>query len=176
MAITTTLNGVFNDVRYPIAQATADGWLPKFFAKENRFGIPTRIYIYTLVIVLVPITLDMSIVTITNIFQVITFFMNVTIVYSIAQMPKKYPDAWLNNKFHLSKGALYAFCTVSIMIYTIIFVKGIVSIKPVYAVAAVAVMVCFILLGVHLSKRGGIHVETSVWASSENEESEGGNQ
>ena len=33
-----------------------------------------------------------------------------------------------------------------------------------YAVAAVAVMVCFILLGVYLSKRGGIHVETSVWA------------
>ena len=172
MAITTTLNGVFNDVRYPIAQATADGWLPKFFAKENRFGIPTRIYIYTLVIVLIPITLDMSIVTITNIFQVITFFMNVTIVYSIAQLPKKYPDAWLNNKFHLSKVALYVFCTVSITIYTIIFVKGIISIKPVYAVVAVAVMVFFILLGVHLSKRGGIHVETSVWASSENEELE----
>lgn len=176
MAITTTLNGVFNDVRYPITQATADGWLPKFFAKENRFGIPTRIYIYTLVIVLIPITLDMSIVTITNIFQVITFFMNVTIVYSIAQMPKKYPDAWLNNKFHLSKWALYVFCTVSITIYTIIFVKGIISIKPVYAVVAVAVMVFFILLGVHLSKHGGIHVETSVWASSENEELEGGKQ
>ena len=157
MAITTTLNGVFNDVRYPITQATVDGWLPKS-------------------IVLLPILLDMSIVTITNIFQVITFFMNVTIVYSIAQMPKKYPEAWAKNKFHLSKGALYAFCTVSIMIYTIIFVKGIVSIKPVYAVAAVAVMVCFILLGVYLSKRGGIHVETSVWASSENEEPEGGNQ
>lgn len=125
---------------------------------------------------LLPILLDMSIVTITNIFQVITFFTNVTIVYSIAQMSKKYPEAWAKNKFRLSKSALYAFCTVSIMIYTIIFVKGIVSIKPVYAVAAVVVMVCFILLGVYLSKRGGIHVETSVWASSENEEPEGGNQ
>lgn len=176
MAITTTLNGVFNDVRYPITQATVDGWLPKSIAKENRFGIPTPIYIYTLIIVLLPIMLDMSIVTITNIFQVITFFMNVTIVYSIAQMPKKYPEAWSRNKFHLSKGALYAFCTISIIIYTIIFMKGIISIKPVYAVAAVAVMIFFILLGVYLSKRGGIHVETSVWANSGNEESEGGDQ
>lgn len=176
MAITTTLNGVFNDVRYPITQATVDGWLPKFIAKENRFGIPTPIYIYTLIIVLMPILLDMSIVTITNIFQVITFFMNVTIVYSIAQMPKKYPVAWGKNKFHLSNGALYAFCTTSIIIYTIIFIKGIISIKPVYAVAAVAVMIFFILLGVYLSKRGGIHVETSVWASSENEEVEGEDQ
>lgn len=176
MAITTTLNGVFNDVRYPITQATVDGWLPKSLAKENRFGIPTPIYIYTLIIVLLPILLDMSIVTITNIFQVITFFMNVTIIYSIAQMPKKNPEAWGRNKFHLSKSALYAFCTVSIIIYTIIFIKGIISIKPVYAVAAVAVMVFFILLGVYLSKRGGIHVETSVWASDGDEESEGGDQ
>lgn len=76
MAITTTLNGVFNDVRYPVTQATVDGWLPKAIAKENRFGIPTPIYIYTLIIVLLPILLDMSIVTITNIFQVITFFMD----------------------------------------------------------------------------------------------------
>ena len=53
---------------------------------------------------------------------------------------------------------------------------GIISIKPVYAVAAVAVMIFFILLGVYLSKRGGIHVETSVWASSENEEVEGEDQ
>lgn len=176
MAITTTLNGVFKDVGYPITQATKDGWLPKFFSKENRFGIPTRIYTYTLIIVLLPILMDMSIVTITNIFQVITFFMNVTIVYSIAQMPKKYPDAWAKNKFHLSKGALYAFCGISIFIYTIIFVKGIFSIKLVYAVAAIAVMVAFILLGVYLSKRGGIHVETSVWASGAAQEEKGEKQ
>ena len=71
---------------------------------------------------------------------------------------------------------LPALRTTSIIIYTIIFIKGIISIKPVYAVAAVAVMIFFILLGVYLSKRGGIHVETSVWASSENEKVEGEDQ
>lgn len=40
MAIITTLNGVFNDVRYPIAQAAKDGWLPKGILKANRFGAP----------------------------------------------------------------------------------------------------------------------------------------
>lgn len=173
MAIITTLNGLFNNVRYPVTQAAADGWLPKSIVKENRFGIPTPVYLYTLAIVILPILLDMSIVTITNIFQVITFFSNVTIVWSIAQMPKKYPEAWAKNKFHLSKGALYAFCTVSILIYTVIFIKGIISIRPIYAAAAVVIMVGFILLGVYLAKRGGIHVETSVWASSESEETEG---
>lgn len=97
MAIITTLNSVFNDVRYPLAQAAKDGWLPKFILKENRFGAPYLIYTYTLIVVLIPIVTDMSIVTITNIFQVITFFMNVTVVYAISRLPKRYPEAWAKN-------------------------------------------------------------------------------
>ena len=42
----------------------------------------------------------------TNIFQVITFFMNVTVVYAISRLPKKYPDTWKKNKFHLSSAGL----------------------------------------------------------------------
>ena len=160
MAIITTLNGVFNDVRYPLAQAAKDGWLPKFILKENRFGAPYLIYTYTLIVVLIPIVTDMSIVTITNIFQVITFFMNVTVVYAISRLPKRYPEAWAKNKFHFSNGA---FCTVSIIIYTVIFVKGIFSIKVSYAVAAVIVMLALILIGIYLTKKGGIRIETSLW-------------
>ena len=127
MAIITTLNGVFNDVKYPVAQAAKDGWLPKAILKENRFGAPYLVYTYTLIVVILPILVDMSIVTITNIFQVITFFMNVTVVYAIAQLPKKYSKAWEKNRFHLSKNGLYGFCGVSIIIYTIIFIKGVFS-------------------------------------------------
>lgn len=60
----------------------------KVYFKENRFGAPYLIYTYTLIVVLIPIVTDMSIVTITNIFQVITFFMNVTVVYAISRLPK----------------------------------------------------------------------------------------
>ena len=172
MAIITTLNGVFNDVRYPIAQAAKDGWLPKVILKENRFGAPFLIYTYTLIVVLLPIIFDMSIVTITNIFQVITFFMNVTVVYAISRLPKKYPDAWSKNKFHLKKGGLYAFCTISIIIYTVIFVKGIFSIKPAYAVSAVIVMAALILIGIYLTNKGGIRIETSIWQPSEEEKND----
>ena len=172
MAIITTLNGVFNDVRYPIAQAAKDGWLPKGILKENRFGAPYLIYTYTLIVVLLPIIFDMSIVTITNIFQVITFFMNVTVVYAISRLPKKYPDTWKKNKFHLYSAGLYVFCTISIIIYTIIFIKGIFSIKLVYAVAAVIVMVALILIGVYLTRKGGIRIETSIWQPAEEEKNE----
>ena len=170
MAIITTLNGVFNDVKYPLTQAAKDGWLPKFILKENHFGAPYLVYVYTLIVVVLPIAFDMSIVTITNIFQIITFFMNVTVVYAISCLPKRYPEAWAKNKFHLSNGGLYAFCAISIIIYTIIFVKGIFSILPVYAIAAVVVMIALILIGIYLTKKGGIHIETSIWPPSEEDE------
>ena len=169
MAIVTTLNGVFNDTRYPIAQAAKDGWLPKGILKENRFGAPYLIYIYTLVIVLLPIIFDMSIVTITNIFQVISFFMNVAVIYAISRLPKKYPDTWKKNKFHFSNAALYIFCAISVIIYTVIFIKGILSVQPVYAIVAVAVMIALIILGIYLTKKGGIRIETSIWEPSEEE-------
>lgn len=169
MAITTTLNGVFNDVRYPITQAAKDGWLPKAILKENRFGAPFLVYTYTLVVVILPIVFDMSIVTITNIFQVITFFMNVTVVYAISRLPKKYPTAWKKNHFHLSGSALYFFCGLSIVIYSIIFIKGIFSIQISYAVAAVAVMAVLILIGIYLTRKGGICIETSIWEPKEEE-------
>ena len=170
MAIITTQNGVFNDVRYPITQAANDGWLPKKILKTNRKGMPYLIYTYTLIVILLPIICDMSIVTITNIFQVISFFMNVTVVYAISQVPKKYPEAWKNNKFRLKTPMLYVFCGISILIYTTIFIKGILSEKPIYAASAVVIMVCLIVLGIYLSKRGGIQVETSVWPPKTEEE------
>lgn len=169
MAIVTTLNGVFNDVRYPVSQAAKDGWLPKSILRENRFGAPYLIYLYTLIIVILPIAFDMSIVTITNIFQVITFFMNVTVVYAIAQLPRKHPVAWAKNRFGFSKAKLYGFCGVSIVIYSIIFIKGILSIQPVYAIAAIVVMALLIIIGVYLTRKGGIRIETSIWEPAEEE-------
>ncbi len=169
MAIVTTLNGVFNGTRYPVAQAAKDGWLPKWILKENRLGAPYIIYIYTLIIVLLPIVFDMSIVTITNLFQVISFFMNVAVIYAISRLPKKYPDTWKKNRFHFSNGVLYLFCTISTIIYTVIFIKGILSVKPIYAITAVIVMIALILLGIYLTKKGGIRIETSIWEPSEEE-------
>ena len=110
---------------------------PGILGRGDMFAIAVGI------VVLLPIIFDISIVTITNIFQVITFFMNVTVVYAISRLPKKYPEAWSKNKFHLKKGGLYAFCTISIIIYTVIFMKGIFSIKPAYAVSAVIVIIAY---------------------------------
>lgn len=64
---------------------------------------------------------------------------------------------------HTTKGCVPLSSDVSIIIYTVIFVKGIFSIKVSYAVAAVIVMLALILIGIYLTKKGGIRIETSLW-------------
>ena len=39
-----------------------------------------------------------------------------------------------------------------------------------YAIAAVVVMVALIVIGIYLTKRGGIRIETSIWEPSEEED------
>lgn len=50
--------------------------------------------------------------------------------------------------------------------------KGIFSIKPAYAVSAVIVMVALIPIGIYLTNKGGIRIETSIWQPSEEENNE----
>ncbi|MFR3006809.1 MAG: hypothetical protein ACLTML_16425 [Blautia faecis] len=83
---------------------------PGILGRGDMFAIAVGI------VVLLPIIFDMSIVTITNIFQVITFFMNVTVVYAISRLPKKYPEAWSKNKFHLKKAVSMLFAR-SVLLY-----------------------------------------------------------
>lgn len=89
---------------------------PERNSEGKSFWCTILIYTYTLIVVLLPIIFDMSIVTITNIFQVITFFMNVTVVYAISRLPKKYPEAWSKNKFHLKKAVSMLFAR-SVLLY-----------------------------------------------------------
>lgn len=53
-----------------------------------------------------------------------------------------------------------------------IFVKGIFSIKLAYAVSAVIVMAALILIGIYLTNKGGIRIETSIWQPSEEEKND----
>ena len=61
------------------------------------------------------------------------------------------------------------FAQFSTIIYTVIFMKGIFSIKP--APPAI-VMVALILIGIYLTNKGGIRIETSISQFVEEENNE----
>lgn len=114
MALTTTLNTGLSSNMYPIRQACHDGWLPRSFAVENKYGIPWKIMTYEYLIALIPIMLNFNISTITNNIQLIYTFINVFTIIGIWNIPKKYPEAWAKSRFHMPNGLFYLFMCIAI--------------------------------------------------------------
>lgn len=163
MALTTTLNTGLSSNMYPLRQACHDGWLPKSFAKENKFGIPWKIMTYEYLIALIPIMLDFNISLITNNIQLVYTFINVFTILGIWNIPKKYPEAWGRSKFHMSNGLFYTFMCLAIAVNGVIFVKSIVALSGPVAIGNSLLLGAAVVLGLVTSKKGNVEIETSVW-------------
>ncbi len=163
MALTTTLNTGLSSNMYPIRQACHDGWLPRSFAKSNRFGIPWKIMTYEYLIALIPILLNFNISLITNNIQLIYTFINVFTILGIWNIPKKYPEAWKKSKMHMPNGLFYFFMCVALAINGVIFIKAILALSAPVAIGNSLLLVTAVVLGLVVSKKGKVEIETSVW-------------
>ncbi|MGW8114553.1 APC family permease [Caproicibacterium sp. NSD3] len=165
MAIITTINPMFNNLRYGFEQATIDGWFPKSLMKHNRYGMPWIIYLVYAAILLIPNLLGLNIVMITNIYQFLSYFTYMTVIYCAFRIPSRYPDAFKQNLFHLNKPAMYVICTLSAIAYTIVFIKAAIKISPICLLIAIIFVIVVILVSNHLIKNKKLHIVTSVWPS-----------
>ena len=165
MAIVTTINPMFNNLRYGFEQATIDGWFPKALMRHNRHGMPWIIYLVYAAILLIPNLLGLDIVMITNIYQFLSYFTYMTVIYCAFRIPTRYPEAFRRNLFHLNKPAMYVICALSAIAYTIVFIKAAVKISPVCLLIAVVFIVVVILASNYLIKNKKLHIVTSVWPS-----------
>lgn len=163
MALTTTLNTGLSSGIYPIRQACLDGWLPRKFASENRFGVSWKILTYMFLLATIPLILNFDITMITNNIQLVYTFINVFTMISIMNMPKKYPDAWAKSKLHMPKGLFMFFIFLSLAINAVIFVKSIFALTAPVAIGNCIVLGGAIVAGFVVSKRGNVRIETSVW-------------
>ncbi len=165
MAILTTLNPMFNNLRYGFEQATIDGWFPKVLMRHNRYGMPWIIYLVYAAILLIPNLLGLNIVMITNIYQFLSYFTYMTVIFCAFRIPTRYPDAFKRNLFHLSKPAMYVICALSAIAYTVVFIKAAIKISPICLLIAVIFIAVVILASNYLIKNKKLHIVTSVWPS-----------
>jgi APA family basic amino acid/polyamine antiporter len=163
MALTTTLNANFSMNMYPLRQACRDGWLPRSFATENRYGIPWKVLTYQYLIALIPLLLNFNITLITNNIQLVLTCINVFVVLGIWNIPKKFPEAWAKSKLHMPKGLFYMFMCIAIGINGIIFVNSLLSLTPAVAIGNSVLLIAAVALGLITSKKGNVIIETSVW-------------
>lgn len=172
MALLSTLNSSFAYNSITIGQSCDDGWLPKSFGKKNKSGARPYILTFMYVVGIIPIVFGLSITTITNMVQLITSAFAILNFTAEIKMPKKYPDAWKQSRYHVPDGLYYTICCVSLALFLVVLWKSLLSMNIGLAVINVVVIVIAGLIGFWRSKTGNIEIHTSVWAEDYQESSE----
>lgn len=167
-----TLNSSFAYNSITIGQSCDDGWLPKSFGKKNKSGARPYILTFMYVVGIIPIVFGLSITTITNMVQLITSAFAILNFTAEIKMPKKYPDAWKQSRYHVPDGLYYTICCVSLALFLVVLWKSLLSMNIGLAVINVVVIVIAGLIGFWRSKTGNIEIHTSVWAEDYQEASE----
>lgn len=172
MALLSTLNSSFAYNSITIGQSCDDGWLPKSFGKKNKSGARPYILTFMYVVGIIPIVFGLSITTITNMVQLITSAFAILNFTAEIKMPKKYPDAWKQSRYHVPDGLYYTICCVSLALFLVVLWKSLLSMNIGLAVINVVVIVIAGPIGFWRSKTGNIEIHTSVWAEDYQEASE----
>ena len=172
MALLSTLNSSFAYNSITIGQSCDDGWLPKSFGKKNKSGARPYILTFMYVVGIIPIVFGLSITTITNMVQLITSAFAILNFTAEIKMPKKYPDAWKQSRYHVPDGLYYTICCVSLALFLVVLWKSLLSMNIGLAVINVVVIVIAGLIGFWRSKTGNIEIHTSAWAEDYQEAAE----
>lgn len=170
MALLSTLNSSFAYNAINIGQSCDDGWLPEVFGKKNNKG--ARIWILTLMYIagMIPIVFGLSITVITNMTQLFTSCFALLNFIAYMKMPKLYPEAWKQSRFHINDKLYYAICIVSLLGFVVVLWKSCLSMSPMLAVLNVGAVVVLSVVGWFRGKSGNIEIRTSLWAATgENE-------
>lgn len=99
------------------------------------------------VVGIIPIVFGLSITTITNMVQLITSAFAILNFTAEIKMPKKYPDAWKQSRYHVPDGLYYTICCVSLALFLVVLWKSLLSMNIGLAVINVVVIVIAGLIG-----------------------------
>lgn len=102
LAITTTINAAYGWYSTTCLRALDDGWLPKSFAKRNKYGTPVVLQTLWLLFGLIPIIAGIDNTVITKVSTGLQILCNVLPGFGLLVLPKLYPEEWA--KSPLSKG------------------------------------------------------------------------
>ena len=164
MALLSTLNSTFAFSAINIGQSCDDGWLPKKFGETNAKG--SRKYILTVmwIVGIIPILLNFSITVLTNMIQLMTSVFAVLNFIAFVNLPRKYPEAWKNSRFHVPTWLYYTFCVISLCMYVVVFWKSTLSMSPILAGINIGLVILATIIGLWRGNKGNIEIHTSVWA------------
>ena len=162
MALLSTLNSSFAYNAINIGQSCDDGWLPTVFGKTNKNKARVWILTFMYIAGMIPIVFGLSITVITNMTQLFTSCFALLNFIAFIKMPKLYPQAWKQSRFHIPDGLYYAICVISLLGFVVVLWKSCLSMSPTLAALNVGAIVLLSVIGLVRGKSGNIQIKTSL--------------
>jgi|GEM_PF-213100 len=171
MALLSTLNTSFAARGMDVGQSCNDGWLPTWLGRRNKHGAPAAALTFFYIAGVIPIVLQMSITTLTNLVQLIVAFFMFLNFFGFIRMPKLYPNAWKKSRFHVPNYIYYCFCTLSLLVSCITIWKTCLSLSRGLAIGNVVVIVVLSATSIIRSTTNkDVNIHTSIWSGDEAED------
>lgn len=145
MALATTLNGNQSSYSFMIAPAAEEGWIPEFFAKSNRKGMPYVSATLVALIIVLPVIFNWDITFITANVMLFTNLAGVLQYFAMWRLPKKFPELWNKSTFYMSNWKFYLLMIIAMLVRAVLLVAAVISLTPVSL--AVNLIVAIVLAG-----------------------------
>lgn len=147
LALLTSLNGFFVAIPAAIRANAADGWYPKAFLKENKFGGKYGAVLPLFIICALPLLFGLDIVTLTQwslLMGSIAYYM---MIWCFFRFPKKYKDVIEQSGTKLNKGVYYTFCVLAFLAETFFTVYAVQNMDKKVLPFCIAFVVVVVVIG-----------------------------
>lgn len=101
LAIFTTINGSYVWYSNALIKGCDEGWLPGYFAKRNRYGVPYRLMTLFWLIGIVPLFLGADVSLLSRVSTGLLLLANIIPNFALLKLPEKYPEEWKNSVFYM---------------------------------------------------------------------------
>ena len=163
LELSTSINSTYTNNWKPIAQSCRDGWLPRSWADENRFGVPWKILTASFLVAILPVLLSFDIQTVVSSLMLVVSACGFVQIFAYYQLPRKFPRSWREARLHLPNPVYYGIVTASLLAFIGVFINSLRTLTgPILVVGIVVILACMVY-GMVRSRSGSIVVHASLW-------------
>jgi len=156
MALLTTMNSGIPSNTMPVVAGAKAGWIPYFFAKENRFDAPWICYLIIGIIGLGPLLAGISIADITNFCVALGSINTFMLIGSAFLLPTKFSEEWKASHLYIPNVIYYPIVLISGLVQGYVTVISLKSLSLPLAIINVCVLLAAITYGIFRYRTGAI--------------------
>lgn len=100
-ALLTSLNSYIVYLKYPMIEASKDGWLPKIMGRQTATGYPLVGMLVCFLLGVIPLFFDISFDTIVTLTSIATLPLMILANFACIKLPRQFPSLWKKSIFHM---------------------------------------------------------------------------